>query len=609
MKHFIRENRVTLARLCLSVCFLIAAMLTEEHSSLVSTIFFLVAYAMASCTVVLYAMKDLFRDFRVGEKMLMTVASLGAIVIKEYFEAILVVILFEIGEMIEDFAIDRSRKSVNDLQGLRPDKARLKDKGELVSVEEISVGDVIEVLAGERIPLDGVIVDSMGFIDSSVITGESEPVEVRAGTEVLSGYLNLRSVLYVKVTRGWKQSAAQRIIDLSAGALDKKTKNERFIRRFANIYTPVVILLALLVATVPPIFDDFDFVPWIYRACSVLAISCPCAMVISVPLAYFCSIGYASKKGILVRNSAVMESLERVNTAVFDKTGTLTKAKVHVNVIEAIGEFSKIDILKLVCIAEKKSSHPIAQAVAREAKRFNLKVNEGKNYREHPGKGVECDSELGHIMAGSHTFVDATAGVGIGSIFVSLNGKYIGYVGIGDELKENSKIAFDRLRKLGVNKKIILSGDKKLKVDMVARSLGAEGAYSNLLPEDKLSAIEDIYSTTSDCVLAYCGDGINDLPSLARADVGIAMGALGSDAAVDKSDVVIMDDDVAKIPRAIKIARKTKQVVLENIVFAIVAKATLLTLSAFGVLPLYGAVLGDVGVLLVAIINALRAGR
>lgn len=608
MKHFIKENRVTLARLCLSLCFIIAAVITESHSTLVSLIFFLVAYASAACTIVFSALRDLFRDFRVSEKMLMTVASLGAIAIKEYFEASLIVILFVIGELIEDNAVDKSRKNVNALKSIRPESARLREGG-LIPVDRVTVGDVIEVLAGERIPLDGIIVESIGYVDSSVITGESEPYEVRNGAEVLSGYLNLRNVVYVKVTRGHMQSAAQRIIDLSVSALDKKTKNERFIRKFANIYTPIVILAALLLAIIPPFFDNFDYVPWAYRACALMAISCPCALVISVPLAYFCSIGYASKRGILVKNSAVMESLERINTAAFDKTGTLTKSRVHVNVVEAIGDYSKIDILRLVCIAEKKSNHPIAQAVAREAKRFNIKVDDGTNYIEIAGKGVECDSPLGHIRAGSYSFVDATSGLGAGTVFVALNGEYIGYVGIGDELKETSKIAFDRLRKLGVNKKIILSGDKKSKVDMVAKTLGADGAYSNLLPEDKLDAIEDIYASTPECVLAYCGDGINDLPSLARADVGIAMGAVGSDAAVEKSDVVIMDDDVAKIPLAIKIARRTKKVVFENIVFAIAAKAAILTLSAFGFVPLYGAVLGDVGILLLAIINSLRAGR
>ena len=609
MKEFFKENKLTLIRLLLSLCLIGCAIALSGVYPLVSTILYLTAYALCACLIIFSAILELFRVRRVGEKMLMTVASLGAIAIGEYFEAALIVILFQLGEMIEDLAVTSSRNSVSTLQSIRPVVARLKGESELVSADSIQVGDIIEVLAGERIPLDGIAVDCYGSVDTSVITGESVPREVRHGTEVYAGSLSLNSVLYIKVLRTADKSAAQRIIDLSQGALDKKTRNERFIRRFANIYTPIVIVAAIIVATVPPLFDKFDFLSWIYRACSLLAISCPCALVISVPLAYFCGIGYASKRGILIKSSSVMESLERINTMAFDKTGTLTKSELHVNKVEAVGDISKLELLRLVAIVEMKSNHPIAQAIAQEAKKLKLQVEEGTNYLEFPGKGVECDSPYGHIMAGNRTYVDATSGINAGTVFVSVNGKYVGFVGIGDELKENSKIAFDRLRKLGVDKKIILSGDKKTKVDSVARALSAEGAYSNLLPEDKLEAIEDIIATTPNCKIAYCGDGINDLPSLARADVGIAMGALGSDAAIDKSDVVIMDDDIGKVPLAIRIARKTKRVVLQNIIFAITAKAALLALSAIGILPLFGAVLGDVGILIITVINAIRSGR
>ena len=609
MKEFFKENKLTLIRLLLSLCLIGCAIALSGAYPLVSTILYLTAYALCACLIIFSAILELFRVRRVGEKMLMTVASLGAIAIGEYFEAALIVILFQLGEMIEDLAVTSSRNSVSTLQSIRPVVARLKGESELVSADSIQVGDIIEVLAGERIPLDGIAVDCYGSVDTSVITGESVPREVRHGTEVYAGSLSLNSVLYIKVLRTADKSAAQRIIDLSQGALDKKTRNERFIRRFANIYTPIVIVAAIIVATVPPLFDKFDFLSWIYRACSLLAISCPCALVISVPLAYFCGIGYASKRGILIKSSSVMESLERINTMAFDKTGTLTKSELHVNKIEAVGDISKLELLRLVAIVEMKSNHPIAQAIAQEAKKLKLQVEEGTNYLEFPGKGVECDSPCGHIMAGNRTYVDATSGINAGTVFVSVNGKYVGFVGIGDELKENSKIAFDRLRKLGVDKKIILSGDKKTKVDSVARALSAEGAYSNLLPEDKLEAIEDIIATTPNCKIAYCGDGINDLPSLARADVGIAMGALGSDAAIDKSDVVIMDDDIGKVPLAIRIARKTKRVVLQNIIFAITAKAALLALSAIGILPLFGAVLGDVGILIITVLNAIRSGR
>ncbi|MBO5313204.1 MAG: cadmium-translocating P-type ATPase [Clostridia bacterium] len=609
MKEYLKENRLTLIRLLVSIALIVSAVIVKQYSDKVSMVLYIVAYAVASCFIIIKAFADLFKAKGIGEKMLMTVASLGAIAIQEFFEASLIVILFEIGELIEDLSITKSRSSVRALESLRPETARLKEGGECVPSESVSVGQLIEVLVGERIPLDGVVVDGIGAVDTSVITGESAPREIRAGCEVFAGCLNLSGVITVEVTRTSQCSAAQRIIDLSKTAIDKKTKNEKFIKRFATVYTPVVIALALLVALVPPLFDNFDFVSWIYRACSVLAISCPCALVISVPLAYFCGIGYASKKGILIKSSSVMENLEKINTAAFDKTGTLTKAELHVNKIEALGDVSKVELLEYVCIAELKSNHPIAVAIAYEAERFNLEIEEGTNYQEYAGKGVECDSKYGHIMAGSHTFVDATTGISSGTVFVSLNGKYIGYIGIGDELKENGRIAFEHLRKLGVTKKYILSGDKQTKVEAVARTLLAEGAYSNLLPENKLDAIEDIIESIPNCRIMYCGDGINDLPSLARADVGVAMGAVGSDCAVEKSDVVIMDDDIGKIPLAIRIARRVKRVVIENIAFAICAKIALLVLSTIGILPLFGAVLGDVGILILTILNSARAGR
>ena len=470
MRGFFKENRLTLVRLLISIAILVVAAILGGYNETASVVLYLLSYALGACLILVKGFVDLFKDKKIGEKMLMTVASIGAIAIGEYFEAALIVILFEIGELIEDMAITSSRNSIETLSSIRPDRARLKETGQMVLSEYVEIDTVLEVLPGERIPLDGVVVESVASLDTSVITGESARKMVRDGDEVLAGCLNLNSVLFIKVIREYKQSAAQRIIDLSQNAIDRKTKNEKFIRRFANIYTPIVILLALIVGFVPPLIDNMNFGIWVYRACSLLAISCPCALVISVPLAYFCAIGYASKKGVLIKSSSVIESLWGINTIAFDKTGTLTKPDVHVTRVEAIGNHTKLEVLKYVCIAERKSTHPIALAVAYEAEKLKLEIEEGSNYMEYAGKGVECDSPYGHIKAGTRTFVDATTGINTGTVFISLNGENVGYIGIGDELKENSKIAFQRLRKLKISKKIILSGDKKSKVDKIGRA-------------------------------------------------------------------------------------------------------------------------------------------
>lgn len=622
MKKAIQENKIAFIKILISalliaVAFLIEHIVTHELASkIVSISLYALAYLCVAYKIMFGAFKELIKRKGIGEKMLMSVASLGAFIIGEYFEASLVLILFMIGEIVEDQARDASKRSIDSLEQLCVNKARIKG-GEEVFADTVNVGDIIEILPGERIPLDGVIVGGIGSVDTSVITGESIPRDVRIGSEVLAGYLNKHTPLLVRVTRPFKQSAAQRIIDMSQKALTKKTKSERFIKKFARIYTPVVILVALVVAIIPPIIEmcipDYAGLglKWVYKALAMLAISCPCAFVISVPLAYFCGIGYASKKGILIKNSAVMDTLRSIEIVAFDKTGTLTRSELHVTKIEPYGDkVNKLELLKMVTIAEQKSIHPIAVAVVSESKKFNIDITEGTNYVETPGSGVECDSEYGHIKAGNRHFIDPPSGT-YGTVYVSLDGKYIGSIGIGDELKTNSKIAFEQLRKLGVKKKVILSGDKKTKVDMVAKTLLAELAYSNLKPEDKMNAIEDILNDEPGMRIAYCGDGINDIPALARADIGIAMGAIGSDSAIENSDVIIMDDNIEKVPLAIKIAKRTHSVVMTNIIASIAVKAIMLALLAIpglGITMLH-AVIADVGLLILAILNSLRAGR
>ncbi len=618
MKKFLNENKIALIRILAAVCLIIAAFLLDYYKVLLtlSLILYVLAYGAVAYEVIFGAGKELVKKKSIGEKVLMTVSSLGALIIGEYMEASLVIILYMIGEMFEDSAKDRARKSIESLASIRSDKARIKG-GDLIPAEDVHVGDVIEIFPGERIPLDGDICEGAGAIDASVITGESLPRDVRVGSEVLAGCLNLNTVICIKVKRPLEKSASQRIIDLAEKAQEKKTKNERFIKKFARIYTPSVICLATLVAFLPPLIDlispifgglGFEF--WIYKALAMLAISCPCAFIISVPLAYFCGIGYASRRGILIKSSASMDVLRKLEIVAFDKTGTLTGSELHVNKLDACGSKNKIELLELVGIAELKSNHPIAIAVVNEAKKFNVELIEGENYVETPGYGVECDSPYGHIKAGNRMFVDPPAGI-IGTVYVSLDGKYIGAVGIGDELKANSKIAFEKLRKLGIKKKIILSGDKKSKVDAVAKTLLAETAYSNLKPEDKVHALEDVIVSNPDMKVAYCGDGINDIPTLARADIGISMGAIGSDSAVEMSDVIIMDDNIEKVPLAIKISKKTHRVVMTNIILSFAVKVAMLILLGIPMLQIkmLHAVIADVGVLIVAIINSLRAGR
>lgn len=608
MKKIFFEHKIGFIKVLLSVLLLIeATILSHNEMSLMALTCHIVSYCIIAHEIIFRALKELFKKREIGEELLMTVASVGAMIIGEYFEGILVLVLYTIGEIFEDIATDRSRCSIETLASIRPDKARILD-GDIVNAAGVEIGTIIEVLPGERIPLDGDVIDSVGSVDASVITGESEPIEVRDGNEVLSGCLNCNTVLKIKVKRRLSSSAAQRIIDLSQNALQRKTRSEKFIKAFAKFYTPIVILLSVLIAVIPPLFDGYNFLPWAYKALSMLAVSCPCAIVISVPLSYYCGIAYASKNGILIKGSSVVDSLCKVKTMAFDKTGTLTKGSIHVFQIEPVSGLDKLELLRYTGIAEAKSTHPIARAIMTEAENVNIVLEQGENYSESVGYGVECDSKYGHIKVGNKEFVSNIPEGSHGSVHVSLNDKYIGSITMGDELKPNSKIAFEKLARLGVKNKVILSGDKRVKVKTTARILLADKWYSELTPEQKLEAIEALIAE-ADGKVAYCGDGINDTPTLARADVGIAMGALGSDSAVECSDVVIMDDDIEKTAKAVKIAKRTKRIVIANIVISLAVKAIMLALTATGIVPMLGAVLSDVGVLIFAVTLSLFAGR
>lgn len=607
MKSIIKEHRLGIVRVLISTLLLVEAIvLSLFDQSLMALVCNVVAYVIVGYEVILNAINELLKEKRVDETMLMCVASIGAMAIGETVEGVLVLILYEIGELIESVADKTSKRNLEALVKIRPDKVRLLS-GEFINAQLLEIGDIIEVLPGERIPVDGEILSGSGSLDTSVITGESIPVDVKVGAEVLSGCLNCSGVLQIKVKRPLKCSAAQRIIDLSQNALERKAKSERFISVFAKIYTPVVVILALLIAFIPPIFDDYQFAPWAYRAFSLLAISCPCSIVLSVPLAYFCGIGYASKKGILIKGASVIDALCNVGTIAFDKTGTLTKPQLHVTKIEPISGVGKTELLKYACMAEQKSTHPVALAVINEAGKVNIEYESGENYNESFGFGVECDSKYGHIKAGNREFVNPPTDVHA-NIYISVNGRYVGSISMGDELKANSKITFEMLAQMGIKDKIILSGDKKTKVKSIARTLHAEEAYSDLTPSEKLEILEKLL-VEKEGTVAYCGDGINDTPCLARADIGISMGAIGSDSAVECSDVVIMDDDIEKVARVIRIAKKVRLTVLTSIALSLLVKGVMLVLATLGITTMLGAVLADVGVLILTLILATFAGR
>lgn len=608
MKKFMRDRRALLVRLAVSAALIVMALIINSFNEQVSFILYIAAYMVNGYKIIYQATKKLILKVEVGEKMLMTIATLGAIITDAYLEAALIVVLYFVGELIEGAVEYYSKKSITALCEIRPSRARLKT-GELVSVDEVMPGQLIEVYSGERIPLDGEIVEGIADLDTSLVTGESTPVNVRSGAQIYAGYLNLNGALTILVTKKNSESMVQRIIDVSLEAGAKKSSSEVFIKKFAKIYTPSVIALAFFVVLIPSCagFDIFD---WLYKSFALLAISCPCAILISVPLAYLFAIGYASRKGLLIKGSKTVEALSELNTMVFDKTGTLTNRGLRVSKVESFGDYTKMQLLEIVATAELKSNHPMAAAVLKEAERFKISVTAGENYKEEIGFGVECDSKFGKIKAGSHRYVGGCPQNSQATIYVSLDGKCIGYIGVGDNIKPNGKKAFDKLRENGIQKIYILSGDKKSKVDMVASTLYADGAYSQLLPGEKLDALEDIISNTKDIKVGYCGDGINDLPCISRADVGIAIGTVSTDAAQEHSDLVIVDDDLEKIPRAIAISKNARARVIANIAFAISAKAIIAILSiALTGFPMALAVLADVGVMLITVVNSLFAGR
>lgn len=557
---------------------------------------FIIAYLIAGGDVLYKALKNIVKGRVFDENFLMSTATAGALAIKEYPEAVMVMILYQIGEYLQHRAVEKSRHSITELMDIRPDYANLN--GKKVTPQEVKIGDIITVNPGEKIPLDGIITDGLASIDTSALTGESAPRCVREGDNVPSGCINLDGVLKIRVTKEFGESTASKILELVEHASAKKAKTENFITKFARYYTPFVVFMAAFIATVPPLFFAGN---WIIRALTFLVISCPCALVISVPLSFFAGIGRASGRGILIKGSSYLETLAKTDTVLFDKTGTLTKGVFKVTEINS----ENPDILKYAAYAESASGHPIAIAIK---KAYGNEIPEGINIKEIAGKGITAEVEGHKVLAGNAKLVNPPEKIDKEGtiVHVSVDDKYQGYIVISDEIKEDSKETIKKLRNMNIET-IMLTGDSAQSAQKVQEELLLDKFYAGLLPENKVEKVEEAITKSGGSVI-FAGDGINDAPVLTRADAGIAMGGLGSDAAIEAADVVIMDDKPSKVVDAIILSKNTMAVVKQNISFTIGVKALFLILGGFGMVSMWGAVFADVGVSLIAVLNALRSG-
>ena len=607
--RFLKENY----RLVIGIILFIIGMILDENA-----IILIISYAFVGIEVLLSAVRNICKGKVFDENFLMSIATLGAIAIGQYPEGVAVMVFYEIGEMFQSYAVNRSRKSISELMDIKAEYANLVkgDTTEKVLPEEVKIDDIIMIKPGERVPLDGVIVSGDTSVDSSALTGESMPVNKKVGDEILAGCINNTNVIEVKVTHEFEESTVARILELVQNASSKKASTEKFITKFARYYTPIVVICALALAIIPSVFiQGANPNEWIYRALIFLVVSCPCALVISVPLGLFAGIGGASKKGILVKGGNYLESLKNIDTVVFDKTGTLTKGAFKVTQINNV-EISKSELLKYAAICERYSNHPIAKSILEEYNASNnsdieeIKID---NHEEVSGKGVITQIQDKKILAGNSKLMSSNGIIVpkddyIGTVvYVAINNEYKGSIIISDEVKSDSKEAISELKALGVNKVVMLTGDSKKVANAVASELGIENVYSELLPGDKVEKVEALLKEERKGKLAFVGDGINDAPVLARADVGVAMGGIGSDAAIEAADVVLMKDEPTALANAIKIGRKTNKILWQNIIFALGIKIIVLILATIGDANMWEAVFADVGVTLIAVINSMRA--
>lgn len=602
-------------RIIIGAAVLATAVLLSLNNEWLQIALFIISYIIVGGDVVKRAVKNIFKGQVFDENFLMSIATIGAFFIGEYPEGVAVMMFYQVGELFQSYAVGKSRKSIASLMDIRPDYANVKKGDELVKVDpdEVQIGDIIVIKAGEKIPLDGKLIEGSSMIDTSALTGESVPREVEVGSDILSGCININGVITAEVTKEFGESNVSKILDLVENASSKKSNSEQFITKFARYYTPVVVIIAVFLAIIPPlVIDGATFSDWIYRALAFLVVSCPCALVISIPLSFFGGIGGASKKGVLVKGSNYLEALAETEIVVFDKTGTLTKGVFNVQEIHPEG-VSKEELLELTAHAESYSNHPISLSLKRA---YSKEIDNGRisDVEEISGHGVIATVDGKKVMAGNIKLMKMMdipyfKGELIGTIVhVAVNNKYIGYIVIADEVKEDSAQAIKELKAANIKQIVMLTGDNKSIGSKVAKELGLDKVYAELLPADKVEKLEELFSQKSKKgKLAFVGDGINDAPVLSRADIGIAMGGLGSDAAIEAADVVIMTDEPSKIATTMKISKKTLKIAHQNIVFAIGIKIIVLILSAFGITTMWAAIFADVGVTIIAVLNAFRA--
>ena len=600
-----------------SLILFLVALIIDFNNELINNILYIIAYIIVGFEIIGKAIRNIFKGKVLDENFLMSIATIGAFLIGEFPEAVAVMLFYQIGELFQDYAVDKSRKSISNLMDIRPDFANVYRDGKVrkVNPSDVKIGEVIVIKPGEKIPLDGYVIEGKSSLDTKALTGESLPREVEKNSQILSGSININGVIKVKVTKEYSESTVSKILDLVENASNKKSKSENFITKFAKYYTPIVVITALFLAVIPPlVIQDASFSDWVYRALSFLVVSCPCALVISIPLSFFGGIGGASKKGILIKGSNYLEALANTEIVVFDKTGTLTKGTFKVQQIHSV-EISKEELLRIAAYSENYSNHPISLSV-KDA--YNKEIDENKitKTKELAGMGVIAQIEGKDVIVGNEKLMNEeniafTKCKEVGTIlYVAIDKKYVGYILISDEIKQDSIKAIKDLKKNNIKKTIMLTGDKKEAGENVAKKLGLDMVYTELLPDGKVEKLESLLKEKSkNGKLAFVGDGINDAPVLALADIGIAMGGLGSDAAIEAADVVLMTDEPSKIVDAIKLSKKTLRIVKENIIFAIFVKVLILILSAFGLSTMWQAVFADVGVSIIAIVNALRALR